>query len=286
MKIAVLSDIHANFVALQAVSDEIDRWRADHVFVAGDIINRGPRPALCLKFILDKAKKDGWKIIRGNHEDYVSSWKNPRKWKFGYAAQVHQASKWTYQKIGSDTTTIDRLAYQYSIWDDDNKEVRIVHASMLGNRDGIYPETTKIELASKTGLNTTFPKLAVICCGHTHRPLIRNLFGASVVNVGSAGLPFDGDTRPSYAQLTFSNHQWQGRIVRVEYCLEAAIRDFHISGYLADAGPLSKIVLVELKEARSLLYYWAKKYQSRAMSGSISMRESVDEFIFGMNLQS
>ena len=44
MKLAVLADIHANLPALLAVLDSIDAWRPDAVVVAGDIVNRGPRP--------------------------------------------------------------------------------------------------------------------------------------------------------------------------------------------------------------------------------------------------
>ena len=49
MKIAVLSDIHGNFVALQAVFEHIEAWRPDHTIVAGDIVNRGPRSKDCLE---------------------------------------------------------------------------------------------------------------------------------------------------------------------------------------------------------------------------------------------
>ena len=71
MKLAVLSDIHANYVALEAVTDHIESWGPDFVVVAGDIVNRGPRSGDCLDFLLEKQRTSGWEIIRGNHEDYV-----------------------------------------------------------------------------------------------------------------------------------------------------------------------------------------------------------------------
>ncbi|HEX7974983.1 MAG TPA: metallophosphoesterase, partial [Anaerolineales bacterium] len=71
MKLAVLADIHANYVALQAVAAHIQAWQPDAVIVAGDVINRGPRPAECLHFVLEKEKTEGWRLVRGNHEDYV-----------------------------------------------------------------------------------------------------------------------------------------------------------------------------------------------------------------------
>ena len=50
MKLAVIADVHANWPALQAVAADIERWQADRVVVAGDVINRGPRPVECAGF--------------------------------------------------------------------------------------------------------------------------------------------------------------------------------------------------------------------------------------------
>ena len=58
MKIAVLADIHANYRALETTIDHVERWKPDHVFVAGDIVNRGPRSLCCLQRIEEKHKND------------------------------------------------------------------------------------------------------------------------------------------------------------------------------------------------------------------------------------
>ena len=71
MKLAVLADVHANWPALQAVAADIERWQADRVVVAGDVINRGPRPVECADFVLVAAQS--WPWVRGNHEEYVLS---------------------------------------------------------------------------------------------------------------------------------------------------------------------------------------------------------------------
>ena len=150
---------------------------------------------------------------------------------------------------------------------------------MGGNRDGIYPETGDQALANKVGLNDMAISPGLVCVGHTHRPLIRNLNNTLVVNAGSTGLPFDGDRRPSYAKLSWSDDHWDAEIVRFDYDHEKAVEDFDVTGYLKNAGPLTELVLIELKEARSQLYQWAVKYQERVMSGEISMHESVQHFL-------
>ena len=109
MKIAVLADIHANFIGLQEVSEHIETWHPDFVMVAGDLINRGPRPQDCLLFLKEKQLKQNWKIIRGNHEDYVLSHANPNKPITGPAAAIHHASCWTFQLIEMNASFINSL---------------------------------------------------------------------------------------------------------------------------------------------------------------------------------
>jgi predicted phosphodiesterase len=281
MKIAVIADPHANFVALQAITAHIEKWKPDHVIVAGDLVNRGPRPAECLSFVLEKVDNEGWLQVRGNHEDYVISQAQPDAPRRGPVAEVHQASYWTYRQLGSDVNPLIQMPFQQSLLDPEGREVRFVHASMQGNRVGIYPETTEIDLFAKVGLlnkDHSIPP-AVFCVGHTHRPLIREFKGVLVVNAGSSGLPFDGDLRPAYARLSWNKSRWSAEIVRVEYNRKQAEQDFFDSGYLEEAGPLVKLVLIEHRTARSQLYQWSVRFQEPALQGQISMDESVRKYL-------
>jgi putative phosphoesterase len=274
MKVAVLADIHANWAALQAVYEDIHSWKPDLVLVGGDIVNRGPKPAECLQFIQEKQRQEGWRMVRGNHEDYVIMISRPDAPRQGPAFDVHLPVYWTYLRLGCDASELEAMPLRQSFNDPAGGEFRLVHASMLGSRDGIYPETSDRELAKKIG---TPP--AVFCVGHTHRPLIRQLNGTLVVNVGSAGLPFDLDTRPSYGCLTWRRSGWSAEIVRVDYDLRQAEQDFYDTGYLGQAGPLVDLVLIELRTGRSQLFNWAIRYQDLALQGKISMQESVERFL-------
>jgi predicted phosphodiesterase len=274
MKIAVLSDVHANYQALMAVDDHISMWNADHVIVAGDLVNRGPRPKECLAFVQEKTRTQGWLTVRGNHEDYVIGQSNGSGLHGGPVFETHRASYWTYLQLDGDILPLSRMPFKQSLVTSSGEEARFVHASMRGKRDGIYPETRDRALQLQIG-----PPPALFCVGHTHRPLIRSLNGTLVVNAGSAGLPFDRDQRVAYAQITWSNGGWRARIVRLEYDLKAAEQDFHSTGYLENGGPLTRLVLRELRLARSQLYQWSCQYQQHTLSGQISMDWSVREFL-------
>lgn len=290
MKIAVIADAHANRVALQTVVAHIEAWKPDHVIVLGDLVNRGPRPAECLDLVMENVQAQGWLLVRGNHEEYVISRAASDAPRSGPQAEVHQPSSWTYQQLGGDVSALEAMPYQVTLSDPSGGEVAFYHGSVLGLRAGIYPETGDPSLLKKTGLDSRPPEappLSMFCVGHTHRPLVRWLNGTCVVNAGSAGLPFDGDQRAGYAQLTWHAHgshprqggAWQAEIIRLPYDRQQAERDFYVNGYLEGGGPLVRLVLIELQSASSLLYTWAVQYQERAERGEISVEEAVNRYL-------
>jgi predicted phosphodiesterase len=274
VKLAILADVHSNLPALQAVIEDIHSWHPDQVIVAGDIINRGPCPLECLLLIQEKVQTGGWKILRGNHEEYVLSHEQPDAPKSGPAFEVHQASFWTYQRLTAVMPMLRTLPFTINLIDPSGGEILITHASMKGIRDGIYPWMSDESIRKKFG-----DPPALLCVGHTHIPLIRLIDGSLVVNVGSAGLPFDGDIRPCYARLTWSKRAWEAKIIRVSYDFQIAERDFFTTGYIENSGPLALLVLLELRYARSQLYQWAEKYQAHVLAGELTMKQSVEEFL-------
>jgi predicted phosphodiesterase len=274
MKIAVIADVHANYAALQAITAHIEAWQPDQVIVAGDLVNRGPRPLECLRFVQAKTTADGWLTVRGNHEEYVIEQADPSFPRQGPEAEVHRGSYWTYEQLGGEVASLEAMPFDLSLPAPDGGEVRATHASMLSLRDGIFPSTSDTELEQKIGRPP-----ALFLVGHTHTPLIRRLNGTLVVNAGSSGLPFDGDRRPTYARCTWRQGEWQAEIVRVDYDLALAERDFYTTGFMENAGPLAALVLRELQLAYSQLGNWVSLYQRRALAGEISMRQSVAEFL-------
>jgi putative phosphoesterase len=272
MKIALFADIHANLVALQTITEHLERWRPDLTFVLGDVVNRGPRPAECLRFVLDKQQKNGWLLLRGNHEEYVMS--HAAQTYTGVEAQLYSNSRWTYEQLGRDVSALQAwpfsMNHTYPHW-----KLRVAHASMRHNRDGVYVETPDETLKEQIGQR---PPTAFVV-GHTHKPLIRQLNGTTVINVGSAGLPFDGDPRVCYAQVEIQGDQWKADLVRLDYDRERAEKDFVETGFMENSGAMARLIQKELRLARSQIAEWATAYEKQVLAGEIEINESVTKFL-------
>lgn len=274
MKLAVLADIHSNWRALQAVADHIERWQPDRVVVAGDVINRGPRPVECLDFVLTMQRERSWLLVLGNHEEYVIHHAHPREPIAGPWAQIWGSSRWTYEQLKCDVSALEAMPLQQDWLMADGSEARSVHASMRGTRDGIFVTTPDDVLREQIA-----PPPGLLVVGHTHQPLIRTVDDTLVVNVGAVGLPFDLDPRACYAQLTWQADRWAAEIIRLDYDRAQADRDFDESGFIEEAGPIAVLIRDELAQARSNLFEWTRDYEAAVVAGHMTMAESVTRFL-------
>jgi len=274
MKLAVLSDIHGNLPALTAVADHIARWRPDQVIVNGDIVNRGPLPRECWQFIQKKQAQAGWLVTRGNHEEYVAAHNQPGCTVNGLQFEINYLSYWTYQRLNGEVHKLPALPDSVTLAGPDRSIVPIYHASIRGSRDGIWPFTAEETVREQIGRGT-----AVFVTGHIHQSFIRRVDGALVVNAGSAGQHCYGEFRATYARLTWRDSGWQAEIARIPYDMAQTNRDFHTSGYLAEAGAVARLIYHEWRLARPVLYDWIRPYQAGVLAGEIDLETSVAEFL-------
>lgn len=275
MRIAVISDIHGNMPALETAVAHVEAWGPDQVVVNGDIVNRGPRSLDCLRLIQAKQQNAGWRVLRGNHEDYVLACGQPDSPHSGPQFEITRFAHWAYQQLNGDAAFLADLPEQFSWTAPDGREFRVTHASMKGNRDGLYHNADDEILRQQIA-----PPPAVFVTGHTHRPFMRCVDDTLIVNAGSVGVPFDKDTRPSYGQFTWDEaNGWQAKIVRLDYDHALAEQDFVATGFLDEAGPLTQLMLLELRKGRGLIYRWGAQYEQAILAGEISVEQSVRELL-------
>lgn len=276
MKLAILADIHANLRALHTVAAHLEAWQPDRVIIAGDVVNRGPRSLDCLRFVQEKQRTHGWHIVRGNHEEYVIGHSRPDAPRSGPEFEVNRYSYQAFRQLNGDVSALEALPFSISVHAPDGSDVRVTHASMRGNRDGIYPKTTDDELRQQIGPP---PAPTLFCVGHTHIPLVRRIDSTLVVNVGAVGMPFDGDPRASYGQVSWHAGAWHAAIIRLPYDRHQAERDFRETNFLEESGPLGYLILHEFQHARPRLFSWATQYHARVLAGEISLEASVQALL-------
>jgi predicted phosphodiesterase len=273
VKLAVLADIHGNLAALEAVADDLAAWQPDAIVVAGDIVNRGPLPLACLRFVQARATDAGWRLLRGNHEDYVLEVaRNPHEQPPGVEGAVRDNVRWTLRAMHGAEGELALLPEIVRL-DTPGGEARAVHASMRHNRDNILVTTPDEELRLQIA-----PAPPLICVGHTHRPLVRRIDETLVVNVGSVGMPFDGDTRASYGRITWRG-AWEAQITRVPYDRERTMRDFAETGYLSESGPVAAIVYDEFLNGLPRLFGWVQLNRDPVLARTITVEESVRAYL-------
>lgn len=249
LRIAVLSDVHANPFALEAVVEDIARQRVDEVLLGGDLVGRGPLGSQ----VLDMVKELGWPSVRGNHEDYTLSFRRGHVHTSWLTAPEWAASRWMAAELRDDQIEfIDALPF--SLTSAAAPSLRVVHGSPASNCEGIGPWTSDKIIQS----HLSAVEESLLVCAHTHRPMIRQTPGGLVVNVGSVGLPFNADPRAQYAIFTRKNNAWSTELRQVDYDREAFYRAYETSGFKEAGGITADLLLHELRAARPYLVPYIK----------------------------
>jgi len=217
MKLLVVSDIHGNWPALQAIRDE-----ADTVVCLGDIVSYGPFPRECVAWVRERA---GY-VVRGNHDSALAVGGDPRA--AGFKQKLAHATLAHHRKIlaRADLTWLKNLPSEARFRFDDYS-FYAVHASP---RDHLFSYRLTPDLdegAFKKEVEGV--RADIMLLGHTHLPMIRGAWTKVVLNPGSVGQPLDGDPRASYAVI----QDGVAEIRRVEYDIEAAVTGIRKMG-LAD----------------------------------------------------
>lgn len=212
MRIAILSDIHANLPALTKALELITAKGADEIWCLGDIVGYGAEPNECVELIADRSQR----CVLGNHDQAVAF---PEKPKFlPWEGKV--TSEWT-----SAVLTEQNRGFLRSLPLIDTTETcTLVHASPSSPSSWIY-------VSSLARAHEQFSDFATLLCliGHTHVPSIcgddlktfRLKPGRRfLINVGSIGQPRDGNPQLSFGFL--DTKAWSYQNVRAEYDIDAA----------------------------------------------------------------
>jgi len=207
MRIGIISDVHDNLTAFQAVLADLRETSPDLVLHGGDLVSGGSSPAE----VVDRVRDLGWPGVFGNSdeaiarpetlEEFVRQSPAPRSlWD-----AVHEMTLFTREALGQERIAWLGALPRVVI----HPPVALVHASPASAWRSPVADATDAELES------TYLPLgqAIAVYGHIHQPFVRGVRGLTVINTGSVSQSFDGDPRASYLLLDDS----KPTIRRVEY---------------------------------------------------------------------
>jgi protein phosphatase len=184
MKIAIISDIHANFPALRSLEEN---W--DELWVIGDLVNYGPNP----NEVVDWVRAHAHCVVRGNHDHAIGFSVDPRC-SAPYREMASETGAFTTHVLSPELKrylerlplTAERRLGAHNFF--------LCHATpfdpLFGYVDKDAPEWAS-EVVS-TGAR-------IVVTGHTHIPFIRNIFNHTLINPGSIGQPKTGTPDACYA---------------------------------------------------------------------------------------
>jgi putative phosphoesterase len=207
MRIAVVSDIHGNRTAFEAVLADLRQTSPDLILHGGDLADGGSSAAE----IVDQIRDLGWPGVLGNTDELMFNPASlPRP--FALVEEIAAASR---EALGEA-----RIA-----WLRDLPMMRVEGSMALVHASPESCWRSPMVEASDVELEVVYSPLGmpIVVYGHIHRPFIRDVGGMSIVNTGSVSLSFDGDPRASYLLLDVLD-EVNPQIRRVDYDVEAEIK--------------------------------------------------------------
>jgi putative phosphoesterase len=205
MRIALVSDIHANLVALNAVLDDIERRGADQLVCLGDVADLGPQPRETLARLRDL----GCPIVQGNHDPFTEPFPG-----------LEGVVAWCRERLGDDGVHFLRqMPATLEVELAPGVTLLCVHGSPESYDFQLVAETPEADLLA-------WPlrkDVVAVVAGHTHLQLLRRVHGRTFVNVGSVGQPFDAlfdGKRPPRClrRAEYAIVEWKDGALGVELC--------------------------------------------------------------------
>lgn len=205
MRILIVSDIHANWAALDAIDEPYDVC-----LMLGDLVDYGPDPSPCVRWSMEKADH----AIRGNHDHGVAQ-NVPVAGESGYRylTRISRPHQWA-SLAREEREYLLRLPLTKRLVLN-GKRYLLVHGTPRDPLDEYVlrdPETWSKRLQSVDA--------DIVCVGHSHMQFHLVVDGIVVLNPGSVGQPRDGDPRAAYAVIDSNRIE----LKRVEYPIDETIR--------------------------------------------------------------
>lgn len=213
MKIAVISDIHANIYALMNILEDIDYQKVDTIICLGDLVGYGPHP----NEVVSTIKRRNIICIKGNYDSSVVD----NQYSYIRETSLNSFSlPWTVNELREENRIYLKNLPNSITLDVSGKKVLLVHGSP--NKVNEY----LLEDAENTAKVMDELNEDVLVCAHTHLPISKNFNNKVYVNCGSVGKPKIGRPNSTYCILDITAENGvKVQIKEVEYDVKKIVKD-------------------------------------------------------------
>lgn len=230
MEIAVLSDIHGNYTALEKCVHYILN-RNIHTFIfLGDYVGELAYPQKTMNILYSLSEQYECYFIKGNKEDY---WLNHRKnGETGWAEKDSTTGSlyYTYNNLtNKDLNFFELLKYKKELAFKNTLPLTICHGSPNKANEKLLPNDERTYAIMEHNNN------AYILCGHTHVQGIIQYHGKTVLNPGAIGVPLHSKGYAQFMILNGTHNSWSHEFVSLPYDVEQVILDLDTSGLIEKA---------------------------------------------------
>ena len=221
--IALLSDVHGNLPALEAVLEDAAHRQIAEIWNLGDMLGYGPFPNEVLGRLREVAKVN----IVGNYDRKVLDFARKRdKWKRKKPPAKFIAFQWNDAHLDAAGRDFLTLLPEQARRTVGGFDVLLVHGSPASIDELLGSDTPNQRLRELA----RFAQADIVVCGHSHEAFVRHVEEVWFVNPGSVGRPEAGDWRASYALLEFSDGGLKVGHRRVPYDIDRVARAVHAAG--------------------------------------------------------
>jgi putative phosphoesterase len=211
MRIALISDIHGNLVALDAVLDDIESQRPEGLVCLGDVAVFGPQP----HEVSQRLMRLDCPVVMGNTDEWLLNPGLPEQPDDQEARHHEEIAFWCLdQLLPTDLEFLRTFRPTIEISLEPDMSLLCFHGSPKSNRDVIVATTPDDQLEQLfSGYD-----MALLAGGHTHEQLLRRYRGQTIINPGSVGLPIErlpaADRNPPWAEYALIS--WQAGLLAIE----------------------------------------------------------------------
>ena len=266
-RLAVLSDIHGNLPALEAVLADVETQQVDQVVIAGDLVNWGPFSAQ----VMARVTGNDWAIIRGNNEYYLLDYNTPRQpdhWR------NYSLLPWLYEQLkGHWHHVIASWPDELTLYFPDAPPIRMFHGMPRNPLRSLHPLLTDEAIDGElAGVEAR-----TIISGHSHLAMNRQTASHHVINPGSVGVPLDGEFSASYALLDGDASGWTPIFRRLAFDSTTLFEEYTRTRFAERYGIEAQLVIEEFRTARLQLHPFLMWHRQQCPDAALSP-EALAEF--------